>query len=72
MEESEEFRVTRHKGQGPESKDTRVIFHHLDEEPAQRFYDETPPKPGYAIALWHPDGGLIAFTSASRIPAGKP
>jgi hypothetical protein len=40
-----------------------VIFRHLDEAPARRFYERTPPTDGYIIALWRPDGTLIACTN---------
>jgi hypothetical protein len=63
MEESGEYRVTRSKGRGPGRKIRRVIFRHLDEAPARRFYERTPPTDGYIIALWRPDGTLIASTS---------
>src|SRR3954464_10384853 len=62
MEESGEYRVTRSKGRGPGRKIRKVIFRHLDETPARRFYERTPPAPGYIIALWRPDGTLIACT----------
>jgi hypothetical protein len=41
-----------------------VIFSHRDEEPARRFYQRhLPPRVGYVLALWRPDGSLITFTS---------
>jgi hypothetical protein len=61
-EESGEYRVTRHKALGP-GRSPKVIFRHLDEAPAMRFYKRIPPAPGYVISLWHPDGTLIASTS---------
>jgi hypothetical protein len=40
-----------------------VFYSHLDEAPAMRTYRKSvPPKPGYVIAVWRPDGSLIAFT----------
>jgi hypothetical protein len=51
MEESGEYRVTRSKEWGPGRKIRKVIFRHLDEAPARRFYKRTPPAPGYIIAL---------------------
>jgi hypothetical protein len=63
MEESGDYRVTRSKGRGPGRKIRKVIFRHLDEAPARRFYERTPPADGYIIALWRPDGTLIASTS---------
>jgi hypothetical protein len=63
MEESGDYRVTRSKGRGPGRKIRRVIFRHLDEAPARRFYERTPPADGYIIALWRPDGTLIASTN---------
>src|SRR3954471_5837446 len=39
MEESGEYRVTRSKGRGPGRKIRKVIFRHLDEALARRFYE---------------------------------
>jgi len=50
MEESGEYRVTRSKGRGPGRKIRKVIFRHLDEAPARRFYERTRPRPGYGRA----------------------
>ena len=69
MEESGEYRVTRSKGRGPGRKIRKVIFQHLDEAPARRFYKRTPAAPGYIIALWRPDGTLIACTNGLARPA---
>ena len=67
MEESGEYRVTRHKGRGPDSKDAKVIFSHLDEDPARKFYERhLPPAPGIVLALWKPDGTLIAHSEGGR------
>jgi hypothetical protein len=63
MEEGGEYRVTRSKVWGLGSKISRVIFRHLDEAPARRFYKWTRPADGYISALWRPDGTLIACTS---------
>ena len=63
MEPSGEYRVTRHKGRGPDSKYAKVFYSHLDEAPAMRTYRKSvPPKSGYVVAVWRPDGSLIAFT----------
>jgi hypothetical protein len=63
MKESGEYRVTHHLGRGPDSKDANVIFSYPDEEPARRFYRRhLPPRVGYVLALWRPDGTLIAST----------
>jgi hypothetical protein len=64
-----EYRVTRSKGRGPGRKIRKVIFRHLDEAPARRFYERTPPADGYIIALWRPDGTLIACTNGLAQPA---
>ena len=69
MEKSGEYRVTRSKEWGPGRKIRKVIFRHLDEAPARRFYKRTPPAPGYIIALWRPDGTLIACTNGLPQPA---
>ena len=67
MEESSEYRVTRHKGSGPDSKDAKVIFSHLDEDPARKFYERhLPPTSGTVLALWKPDGSLIAHSEGRR------
>jgi hypothetical protein len=61
MKRGGKYRVTHHLGRGPESNDTDVIFSHPDEEPARRFYRRhLPPRVGYVLALWRPDGTLIA------------
>jgi hypothetical protein len=62
MEENGEYRVTRSKARGP-VRSPKVIFRHLDEAPARRFYERTPPTDGYIIALWRPDGTLIVCTN---------
>jgi hypothetical protein len=51
IEESGDYCVTRSKEWGPGRKIRKVIFRHLDEAPARRFYKRTPPAPGYIIAL---------------------
>jgi hypothetical protein len=63
MEDSREYRVTRHKGREPDSKFEKVIYSHLQEAPANRFYNDTLPAGGTAIAMWRPDGSLVAFRS---------
>ena len=63
MEPSDEYRATRHKGRGPDSKNAKVFYSHLNEAPAMRTYRKSvPPKSGYVVAIWRPDGSLIAFT----------
>jgi hypothetical protein len=69
MEESDKYRVTRSKGWGAGRKIRKVIFQHLDEGPARRFYERTPSAPGYIIALWRPDRTLIACTNGLTQPA---
>src|SRR3954469_16194297 len=69
IEESGDYRVTRSKGWGPGRKIRKVIFRHLDEAAARRFYKRTPPASGYIIALWRPDGTLIACTNGLAQPA---
>ena len=69
LAESGKYRVTRSKGRGPGSKIRKVIFRHPDEASARRFYERTPPVPGYIIALWRPDGTLIACTNGLARPA---
>ena len=32
---------------------------------ARRFYERTPPAPGYILALWRPDGTLIAYSDGA-------
>ena len=62
MKRSGKYRVTHHLGRGPD-KDAEVIFSHPEEEPARRFYRRhLPPRVGYVLALWRPDGTLIAAT----------
>jgi hypothetical protein len=57
------------KGGDRAGKIRKVIFRHLDEAPARRFYERTPAAPGYIIALWRPDGTLIASTNGLAQPA---
>src|SRR4051794_12366169 len=67
MQESGEYRVTRHKGRGPDSEDAKVIFSHLDEDPARKFYERhLPPAPGIVLALWKPDSSLIAHSEGGH------
>ena len=54
---------------GTGRKIRKVIFQHLDEASARRFYKRTPPADGYIIALWRPDGTLIASTNGLAQPA---
>jgi hypothetical protein len=71
MDEGGEYRITRSKGWGLRRKIHKihkVIFRHLDEAPARRFYERTPSADGYVISLWHPDGTLIASISGP-VPA---
>jgi hypothetical protein len=68
-EDSGEYRITRSKAWGPGRKIRKVIFRHLDEAPARRFYKRILPAPGYIIALWRPDGTLIASTNGLAQPA---
>ena len=75
MKDSGKYRVTHHLGRELNSKDAEVIFSHPDEEPARRFYRRhLPPRVGYVLALWRPDGSLIASTigpqraAANRAP----
>ena len=63
MEDNGDYRVTCHKGIEPDSKSGKVSYSHLDEAPANRFYNDTLPAAGTAIAMWRPDGSLIAFRS---------
>ena len=63
MKDSGKYRVTHHLGRGLDKNDTEVIFSNPDEEPARRFYQRhLPPRVGYVLALWRPDGSLIAST----------
>jgi hypothetical protein len=64
MNESGEYRVTRHRGNGPDSKDTKVVFSHRHGAPTMAFYRCCiPPRPGVVVAVWRPDGSLITFTA---------
>ena len=38
MEPSDQYRVTRHKGRGPDSKNAKVFYSHLDEALAMPTY----------------------------------
>jgi hypothetical protein len=68
MIESGEYRVTRHYGHDPDSPDAKVIFSHRDEAPVTAYYRSClPPQPGYVVAVWRPDGSLIAFTSGRPV-----
>jgi hypothetical protein len=63
MKDSGTYRVTHHRGRRSDSEDAEVIFSYPDEEPARRFYQRRlPPRVGYVLALWRPDGTLIAST----------
>src|SRR4051795_4077099 len=63
MKDSGKYRITHHLGRRPDSEDAEVIFSYPDEEPARRFYQRhLPPRVRYVLALWRPDGTLIAST----------
>jgi hypothetical protein len=64
MEASSEYRVTLHRGRRPDSPDATVIFRDVDEGAARAFYRRClPPQPGVVIAVWRPDGSMIAFAT---------
>jgi hypothetical protein len=44
MEPSGEYRITRHKGRGPDSKNAKVFCSHLDEASAMRTYRKSVPR----------------------------
>lgn len=57
------YRVTQHKGRGPDSKSAHVIFSHPDEARAYSFYNATLPAAGTTVAMRRPDGSLVAHRS---------
>ena len=67
MDESGEYRVTQHRysqSRGPDSRHAKVVYSHMDEGPAMAYYQRHKPvRPGVVLAVWRPDGSLIAFTS---------
>jgi hypothetical protein len=55
-------------GKGPDSKHAKVVFSHLDEVPAMSYYHRHQPvRPGVVLAVWRPDGTLIAFVSGAAV-----
>jgi hypothetical protein len=60
-------KIQRSHGTPSDKEDAEVIFSHLNEEPARRFYQRhLPPRVGYVLTLWRPDGSLITFTSGPQ------
>jgi hypothetical protein len=66
MEESGEFRVTRHNGISATSETGTLLCTANDELPARRYYQTVGPYPGMSLALWRPDGSLMAFKAGPR------
>jgi hypothetical protein len=65
---SGEHYVTIAHGKSADSKPAKLIYSHLDLEPARKSYQHhLPPKPGRSIALWRPDGSLVEFTSGPPV-----
>ena len=61
MEESDEFRVTRHTGSIVTKETAIVLYSSLDEMAAWCFYRSFRTLPGMSLAFWRPDGTLVAF-----------
>jgi hypothetical protein len=55
------YRVTRHPGSTPTtSHDGVLLYSTADQDVAWKFYSLLRPMLGMAIALWQPDGILLA------------
>jgi hypothetical protein len=65
---SGEHYVTLARGKSADSKPAKLIYSHLDLDPARKSYQRhLPPKPGCSIAMWRPDGSLVEFTSGPPV-----
>ena len=71
MKDSGKYRVTHHLGRRPESEDAEVNLA-TRRGTARRFIQRhPPPRVGYVLALWRPDGTLIASMSAHSATADQ-
>jgi hypothetical protein len=71
MEECGEYHITRHKGPEPDSKNARVIFRHSNETLVHLVYNDALPAAGTVVAMWRPDGSLVAFRSGPPPRRGR-
>jgi|tagenome__1003787_1003787.scaffolds.fasta_scaffold8681383_1 hypothetical protein len=68
MEEIGEYRVTRHAGSTTVASGTLLYTTQL-EDVAWKFFGQLRPLAGMCLALWKPDGTLLASKSG---PTRKP
>jgi hypothetical protein len=68
MEAMLDYRVTIHQGRRPDGRGATVIFRHPEQQHAMVFYRTcTPPRRGYVISVWRPDGTLLAFMAGPAV-----
>jgi hypothetical protein len=61
------YRVTRHEGRSATSATTGTVLHTTSSEVgAWQFYSLTRPPLDTVVAVWRPDGSLIASKSGPR------
>jgi hypothetical protein len=67
MEPSGKYCITRHEGASPICiLNGTLLYSTLDKDVASRFYSLLRPSMESTIALWTPDGSLIASKSGPR------
>jgi hypothetical protein len=68
LEKDDEYLVTCQLGSMPDISMATSLFTSTDKDRAWQFYQALRPLSGMAVALWHPDGNLIAFHAGRRSP----
>jgi len=61
------YRITRHRGDEVASSQSGTLIHtSANKDAVWRLYSLLKPMPGSTIAIWRPDGSLIASKSVPR------
>jgi hypothetical protein len=63
-------RITRHRGNAVASSQNGTLIHaSANKDATWRLYSLLKPMPGSTIAIWRPDGTLVASKSGPKKPA---